>query len=300
MKGKGSIPAELQEAVGILRGKVLPEAAWLGDSTWGQQHNRKQDTIARLILKAMAERVPLAKEQVASAYISAYETVRSKCPELFQSPPVVGNVSRNRKAESERVLRRCANARQLLDGWLREWMRCGYSAALLMAANPDIEEALQRWWKRPVRFRWGLSSARIPSMPDAIPVAIEVHPAIRPSAEATACRALWTILNHPMRTRFKLCENCERIYFASTGREKMRFCSRACSSRNSRKPYMAEPEQAKLEVAHRLLARASGKDWKRWLLGQPEALKAGITGNWLTRRINEGKLSLPDRLESVE
>jgi hypothetical protein len=292
MQGKGSIPPELQEVLAVLRGETLLERPWLESSAWGGKYSRKQATIERLLLKEMTAHGPLAKEEFKPRYLAVYDALRRQRPELFQTPKL--ETRHYEKAVSRRyekaVSRRYKKARQLLDEWLREWLRWGQSTALFMHKNPAIEKAIKRGWKRPIRFRWG-------ALPDGIP--LEILPAVRPSAEATACRELLIVLAHPMRTRFNVCKSCNQIFYAISNRRDRRFCSRSCSARNSLKPYMVQPEQAKLEVARRLLERAPGENWKRWLLDQPESVGAEITGTWLTRRINKGKLTLPKGLEST-
>jgi hypothetical protein len=159
-----------------------------------------------------------------------------------------------------------------------------------MRSRPDIEDAIKKWWQHPKKFVWPLySGTQAPSL----------HADRKLTAEFLACRAMWTILTHPNGDRFNRCEKCDRIYYALSGRQDKRFCSRPCGGDNSLKPYKVNSEGQKLEAARKLLQQASGVNWKAWIASQQEAKDAEITSHWLSRRINEGKLMLPEGFKGV-
>jgi len=296
MRGRGSIPRELQEAVSILEGQIPSDAPW--PISAADQYMSRKARREELILKELEKAVPFSASETISRYSEAIQQVEAearmrersllpepasmeprKTPELFMA--TTGEPDRRTDK------RRYKEAHRLLHEWMREWMRCGQSTALLMHHRPDIEDAFARWWTQPKKFRWSV-----------IPTGNAPEVLSRPSAKGIACRAFWAVLCHPLRTRFAICRSCDRIYFAISGRKTRLYCGRPqCGSRNSEKPYMAKLEQEKLEVTRGLLELNKDPDWRKWLLKQREAKNAGITGHWITRRIREGKLTLPAELK---
>lgn len=280
MKGKGSIPEGLWEAIGILAGQVPSDYRHPSETA---DFERKRATMQRLIHKSMAKGIPFAPSETQTRFLAAVREVQRERPELFRQQ--IEPATKEALRSDGRLFQQ---ARLLLDGWMRDWIRCGQSPGLLMSVRPDIEKAIRKWWERRKRFQWAtLPQERTEMIMD-----------VRITAETIACRAFWNVINHPNRSRFRVCDSCGQVFYARRESEDRRYCS-ACrkSNVNSLKPYKIEPEEEKLEIARGLLERASGPNWKRTLLNQQETKQAGITGHWLTRRIREGKLALPGGLK---
>jgi predicted RNA-binding Zn ribbon-like protein len=294
MRGRGSIPTELRGVESILNGERLigsPGSISADSDTeaWAARTTLRD----RLILRLMATMVPIAAGEFKERYSDAVAKVRRESPKLFTSSGLPVKKPGKRKYDNQADQRRREKAAGRLREWIEAWITHGKSTALLMRARPDIESALQKWWEAPKRFEW-------PVFPEQ--QGIGMLDARRPSAEAIACKAFWTVITHPAGTRFTICKSCGLIFYASRlGKRPRLYCPNpGCGSRNSVKPYMVKAEEQKLEAARQLLSLAKDKpNWKSWVLAQPAALDAEITSHWLTRRINSKMLSLPDTLESA-
>lgn len=295
MRGRGSIPTELREVESILNGeRLFSSPGSIGADLDTEAWVRKTTLRERLILRRMLTRVPIAAEEFKARYTEAVAEVRRESPKLFTSSELPSKKPRKRKYDTRANQRRSEKAADRLREWIEAWIAHGKSAALLMRARPDIEGALRKWWEARKRFEW-------PVFPEQRGVGM--FDARRPSAEAIACKAFWTVITHAAGTRFTICKSCGLIFYAARlGKRPRLYCpDPACGSRNSVKPYMVRAEERKLEVARELLSQAKDKtNWKSWVLAQPAAVAAEITGHWLTRRIDSKKLSLPDWLEDAK
>jgi hypothetical protein len=289
MRGKGSIPGELLEAVRILEARPVRQPGEASEVDMSL-YDKKKALIERLLLREWEKMVPFPAGESKSKHSEAYQWLFQNRPDLFEPQSIPGNSTRQRLDANKQLERRDQEAHRLLDDWLRAWIDRGKSAALLMFARQDIENAIKKWWHHPKRFIWPLYPGTS---------AVTMHAERKVTAEFLACRAMWTILTHPNGERFNRCEKCGRIYYALSDRAYKRFCDRSCGGLNSLKPYKVNPEGQKLEVARKLLQQAKGVNWKAWVASQQEATYVGITSHWLSRRINEEKLMLPETLKGV-
>ncbi len=88
------------------------------------------------------------------------------------------------------------------------------------------------------------------------------------------------------------CAGCDKYYLKNTKRQKV-YCSRGCAknttAKDATKMRRRQEEKRKIALAKDLLSQCPpSADWKLWV-----SRKSHLTRWWLTRAMNQGKLSRP-------
>jgi hypothetical protein len=180
---------------------------------------------------------------------------------------------------------------QLLE-FVEAWRNAGERFRDFWEWNPSLAE----------RLRIACQNCRLELMlgPDGEPVMGPVSPA--QGMEFGIFLACWEFMDfaqNPFRDRLGKCSGCKRYYVAIKRFPKKAFCSALCRSSGSHRPSMRrkyeEAQRVKMErVQNALALLVSGQDpvsnWKAWV-----ANHAGVTKNWITIAVKEGKLNPPSR-----
>jgi len=169
----------------------------------------------------------------------------------------------------------------------------------------DAEERFQVFWQNypslAEKLRLSCRNSRLELLlgPDGEPVLAPVSG--WQAVDVGIFLACWEFLDfiqNPLRGRLGKCWECERYYLAIRSSPNKSFCSTRCHRSGSPKLSMrrkrAEIRRKKMDQIQKALellasSQESVSDWKEWV-----AKQAGVNKGWLTKEVNEGRLSAPD------
>lgn len=169
-----------------------------------------------------------------------------------------------------------------LKSLVKAWQDSGPDLNELFASNPDV-----RNWQ---------AGGRMSVSPTPGPRGyLDWHPESRQdnSPKNQALELFMLLITNPnWESLGGPCARCKRYYLKRTKRQKV-YCSGTCARKQTATTAMQtkrkKENSQKIALARNFIAKAPrSADWKRWV-----TRTSGITLRWLTRAINDGRLSVP-------